>query len=270
MFRTVCAATIILALVSCGDSNPVESEEPVVRSEPIAEEAVVEPPQPEAFGVSTAQRVRVRTGPYLDAATRGHLYLGDPVAIFESTTEETTINEMSAKWHRVESPAGLTGWAFGAFIEERTESAYRETVAGLSVATVHIPWEPGSVEAAVLMSGRWSVAGPDAAYAIDFAPEGLEMIGGEAFALSCGDAAVAPATGVWRIRNGYLVTELVSRGGCSGTEFPIGLTIWNRTDAEGAAPAERIEALYRDDAAPILVEHRDESESGTSGVSDGE
>jgi hypothetical protein len=229
------SALIAVCLVMFGCS-PDERKPDVVVETKETEVAPIEPAVvlPIDYGVVTENRVRVRTGPGTDTDTMGHLYVGDLIEIFERSVLAETIGEVSAPWIRIRTSFELEGWAFGAFIDETDQESYRDSFRRLSIATINIPWEPGVVTEAVITEGEWGPEWGVAGVAIDFTPDNVDALVGNPFRLQYIGNEEYSLSGSWRVRNGYLVTEIYAGESLhsSATTF-LGFALWNleETDA---------------------------------------
>jgi hypothetical protein len=243
---------VLVALsVSFSGCRAKQTEVPVAPEVSDPTPAVVEP-APIAYGRVTENRVRVRRAPGLDAEPVGHLYQRDLVAIYSRSDESEEIDGVTAPWIEVETPLGLSGWSFGRFVEEIPVDEYGRLLRQLTVATANLPWEPGAVTEEVLPGSMWeSLSGvpQDAATArVDFAPESVSTVGGSPFAL---DLGADRRIGVFRVRNGYLVTwvELPESAGAAqvASTAPFGLIAWNLIEDDGS-----LVPLYRSDVSPLV------------------
>ncbi len=73
----------------------------------------------------TADGLRVRADWSLDAEVLTGLDMDDIVPVFARSSSRQVIGEMDDYWYQVEAPDGITGWAFGAFLDlfERYDSS---------------------------------------------------------------------------------------------------------------------------------------------------
>ena len=165
------------------------------------------------------------------------------MAIFERTAEES-IDEVTAPWYEIKTAAGLSGWAFGAYVERIDAEAYSNRVRRLSVSTTNVPWEPGNVTEEAIRLGTWGPEDGLFGWWVDFFPTDVSVIQGRPLKIEhVGDGGV-PITARWRIRNGYLITEVESPN-----EPWQGFTIWNLESTKTSLfSLRRLVPLYRESA----------------------
>ena len=208
---------------------------------------------PLGYGEANESRVRVRSAPNLDGEELGHLYERDLLEIYEKTPEEETIGEVKAPWLRIKTLAGLEGWVFGAFVTELSEAEYKQDATLRTVATINPPWELGSVSESMLAEGTWGGELPTDTWRVDFAPGTLantvSVAGGDSVVIET-EAGKVLFAGAFRVRNGYLVTELVEIDMADwptlGDAFPRGFAIWDVAETE-----DSLYSLYREDTLRI-------------------
>ena len=212
---------VLFVLAGCGQrASESESES---GSEDELTETVATPID---YAVAIENRVRVRGEPTLESETLGHLYQGDLVAIYERTAE-ATIDEVTAPWYEIRTAAGLSGWAFGAYVERIDAEAYSTRARRLSVSTTNVPWEPGSVTENAIRQGTWGPEDGVFGWWVDFYPTDVSVIQGRPLKIEHVGDGGQPITARWRVRNGYLITEVELQN----EPWP-GFTIWNLESTE--------------------------------------
>ena len=241
----------LFLLAGCGrNSSEAESDSP----DEVVEEVVATPID---YAVAIENRVRVRSDPTLEGETLGHLYQGDLVAIFERTAEES-IDDVAAPWYAIKTEAGLSGWAFGAFVERIDAEAYSTRVRRLSVSTTNVPWEPGDVSDETIRRGRWGPEDGKFGWWVDFFPTDVSVIQGRPMKIEHSGESGEPITARWRVRNGYLITEvdLADEATIDVSKVPwSGFTIWNLKSTENSFFSLRhLVPLYRDATALYDIE----------------
>ena len=243
---------LLIGLLSFVGCNRSSTESEIVSDSDSSAEMIAAPID---YAVATENRVRVRSEPTLESETLGHLYQGDLVAIFARTADEI-IDEVSAPWYEIRTAAGLSGWAFGAFVELIDAETYSTRVRRLSVSTTNVPWEPGNVTEEAIR-GAWGPEDGSFGWRVDFFPTDVSVIQGRPMKIEPVGEAGQPITARWRVRNGYLITEVES----SAEPWP-GFTIWDLQPTELSFFSLRsLAPLYRD--SPFLFD-------GKAGVPAGE
>ena len=69
------------------------------------------------YGILNDSQVRIRTAPNLESETIGYLNKGQKVELLHATLHEVQIEEMKSVWFEIKTIDGMTGWAFGWFID---------------------------------------------------------------------------------------------------------------------------------------------------------
>lgn len=230
----------VLVFYSCSREN----------SSPAAPEVVGAPPRsvPTSYAVATESRVRVRREPTLESEPIGHLYENDLIEIRAASAVSEIIDGVAAPWYGIRTVAGLSGWAFGAFVTILDESEYESRRRQLSVSTINIPWEIGEASETDLRDRDWSTNSGE--WNIDFFPEGATSLQGNPLTLHHSGGGT-PIIGRWRIRGGYLITEI------DGTDNPFrDFAIWQISEqgpaSDASSPGLTLSPLYRTDV-PVLA-----------------
>jgi len=220
-------------------------------SSPATPEAVGAPPRsvPTGYAVATESRVRVRREPTLESEPIGHLYENDLIEIRAASAAPEIIDGLAAPWYGIRTVAGLSGWAFGAFVAILDESEYESRLRQLSVSTINIPWEIGEASEADLRDREWRTSSGE--WKIDFFPDGAISLQGEPLTLHHSGGRT-PVTGRWRIRGGYLLTDI------DGADNPFrGFSIWRISerslDSDSNAGSLTLSPLYRQ-GVPVLTQ----------------
>jgi hypothetical protein len=89
-------------------SNPPKQDMPVVSK---AETKVIK------YGILNDNQVRMRETPDLNGKTVGYLQKNDRVEILEATKEKMKVGTMESVWYKVKTATGMTGWAYGYFVD---------------------------------------------------------------------------------------------------------------------------------------------------------
>ena len=69
------------------------------------------------YGTSNNVNVRFRSEPTLQGEHLGYLQKGDRVVILDETDETMKIGNMESVWYKIKTEDGVTGWAYGFFID---------------------------------------------------------------------------------------------------------------------------------------------------------
>ena len=255
---------VVTGVVSCsrerGEIVVEDDSEPVAR----AVNAPTETPnrvEAIAFGISKENRVRVRTGPGTETDTLGHLYVDDLLEIVERSKETFTVDDVTSPWHLVRTVTGLEGWAFGGYIEEIEEDTYLKAFSRRSVATIPIPWEQGAVTEESIENGEWGPERGGDGVRIDFTPAEVTAVGGRPLRMS---GLETDRIGVWRVRNGYLVTELRPLDESAAEAVPVEVfMIWNIHIDETSLFAQRVLRSVYEPPRIVLYDAKNAVPAGT-------
>jgi hypothetical protein len=82
-------------------------------------------------GVANEANIRVRTEPNLTAPVIDHLAAGAPVTVTAVSTAVDQAGDRRAPWYRIETRKGVTGWAFGYFIDAPLVNRIWQPLTGL-------------------------------------------------------------------------------------------------------------------------------------------